>query len=208
MRFHPAQSVPLTGRPGQRSTGDGHAGVRQYWSAPASQARQRDSRNHLYRHWHQSVAAVHVPQPSREWSPGMAACNSRRCCQPIIPRARRAHRLPVARLVSHMVRKTAITTSCSVTLSRYRPGPRAVGSITSITVSGRHPTSPSIPPAWNGTCPTRITISGVQGNPNLNGMYNNADCDSGLTTIYFSTPSGVPNWSYGSTYPNSHWLNR
>ena len=43
MRFHPAQSVPLTGRPGQRSTGDGHAGIRQIWSASPSQTRKCDS---------------------------------------------------------------------------------------------------------------------------------------------------------------------
>ena len=50
------------------------------------------------------------------------------------------------------------------------------------------------------TCPSRITISGVQGNPALNGVYNTSGCDSGLTTIYVSTPSGaIPGWSYPNT---------
>jgi sugar lactone lactonase YvrE len=43
-------------------------------------------------------------------------------------------------------------------------------------------------------CPSRITISGVLGNPNLNGVYNTTGC-ANSTTITVSTP-GVPNWSY------------
>jgi sugar lactone lactonase YvrE len=46
-------------------------------------------------------------------------------------------------------------------------------------------------------CPSRFTISGVQGNPSLNGIYNTSSCPDG-NTIILSTP-GVPNW----TYPNS-----
>jgi MBG domain (YGX type)/Divergent InlB B-repeat domain/PASTA domain len=69
------------------------------------------------------------------------------------------------------------------------------GSLTGITVSG---TQTSIQTTGLGsTCPSRITISGVQGNPALNGVYNTAGCDSGLTTIYVSTPSGAtPGWIY------------
>ncbi len=69
------------------------------------------------------------------------------------------------------------------------------GSLTGITVSG---TQTSIQTTGLGsTCPSRITISGVQGNPALNGVYNTAGCDSGLTTIYVSTPSGAtPGWQY------------
>jgi sugar lactone lactonase YvrE len=44
------------------------------------------------------------------------------------------------------------------------------------------------------SCPSRITISGVLGNPSLNGVYNTTGCTS-TTTITVATP-GVPNWSY------------
>jgi len=46
-------------------------------------------------------------------------------------------------------------------------------------------------------CPSRITISGVLGNPSLNGVYNTTSCPDAETMIA-ATP-GVPNWSY----PNS-----
>jgi hypothetical protein len=46
-------------------------------------------------------------------------------------------------------------------------------------------------------CPSRITISGVLGNPTLNGIYNTTGC-ADTRTITVATP-GVPNW----TYPNS-----
>ncbi len=75
------------------------------------------------------------------------------------------------------------------------------GSITSITTtSGANGGAGSIVTTGLGTsCPTRITISGVQGNPNLNAIYDNITCDSKLTTMYFSTSSAVPAW----TYPNN-----
>ncbi len=43
-------------------------------------------------------------------------------------------------------------------------------------------------------CPSRITISGVLGNPSLNGVYNTTGC-ADSKTISVTTP-GVPNWSY------------
>ncbi|MGA8671501.1 MAG: PASTA domain-containing protein, partial [Terracidiphilus sp.] len=80
------------------------------------------------------------------------------------------------------------------------------GSITSITVSGASANSGGsgsiVTTGLGTTCPTRITVTGVQGNPNLNAIYNNLTCDSGYKTIYFSTPVGVPNWSYSSTVSN------
>ncbi len=49
-------------------------------------------------------------------------------------------------------------------------------------------------------CPSRVTISGVQGNPSLNGVYNTTGC-ADTKTITVATP-GVPNWSYpNSTLP-------
>jgi sugar lactone lactonase YvrE len=49
-------------------------------------------------------------------------------------------------------------------------------------------------------CPSRVTISGVLGNPNLNGVYNTTVC-ANSSTMTVSTP-GVPNWSYpNSTLP-------
>ena len=45
----------------------------------------------------------------------------------------------------------------------------------------------------------------MQGNPNLNAIYdkvyNNLTCDSGLTTLYFTTPSTVPAWTYPANNP-------
>ncbi len=46
-------------------------------------------------------------------------------------------------------------------------------------------------------CPSRITISGVLGNPSLNGVYNTTSCPDTKTMIVAAP--GVPNWSY----PNS-----
>jgi len=43
-------------------------------------------------------------------------------------------------------------------------------------------------------CPSRITISGVQGNPALNGVYNTSSCPD-AETILVATP-GVPAWIY------------
>jgi hypothetical protein len=43
-------------------------------------------------------------------------------------------------------------------------------------------------------CPSRVTISGVLGNPSLNGVYNTTGC-ADTKTITVATP-GVPNWSY------------
>ena len=43
-------------------------------------------------------------------------------------------------------------------------------------------------------CPSRITISGVLGNPSLNGVYNTTSC-ADTKTIALATP-GVPSWSY------------
>jgi sugar lactone lactonase YvrE len=75
------------------------------------------------------------------------------------------------------------------------------GSITSITTTGgtNGGTGTIVTTGLGTTCPTRITISGVQGNPNLNAIYDGVSCDSGLTTINFSTSSTVPTW----TYPNN-----
>ncbi len=47
-------------------------------------------------------------------------------------------------------------------------------------------------------CPSRFTISGVLGNPSLNGVYNTVNC-ADTKTVALATP-GVPNWSY----PNSN----
>jgi hypothetical protein len=79
------------------------------------------------------------------------------------------------------------------------------GSIKSITTTGgtNGGTGTIVTTGLGTSCPTRITISGVQGNANLNAIYdkiyNNLTCDGGLTTLYFSTPSTVPAW----TYPNN-----
>jgi Bacterial lectin/PASTA domain len=77
------------------------------------------------------------------------------------------------------------------------------GSITSITTPSGGGTASIVTTGLGTTCPTRITVSGVQGNPNLNAIYdkvyNNLTCDSGLTTLYFSTPSTVPGWIYPNT---------
>jgi len=69
------------------------------------------------------------------------------------------------------------------------------GSLTSIQVANGVTT---IGTADRGTginaCPSRITLSGVLGNPSLNGIYNTTGC-ADTKTITVATP-GVPNWSY------------
>ena len=69
------------------------------------------------------------------------------------------------------------------------------GSLTSITVASGV-TTIGTTDRGNGinACPSRITISGVVGNANLNGVYNTASCPDTKTMIV-STP-GVANWSY------------
>ncbi len=47
-------------------------------------------------------------------------------------------------------------------------------------------------------CPSRITVSGIQGMPGLNGVYNTTSCPDADTMI-IATPAGVTSW----TYPNS-----
>ncbi len=72
--------------------------------------------------------------------------------------------------------------------------------MTSITVSNGVTTMVTADRGPEGTinyCPSRFTISGVQGNPSLNGIYNTSSCPDSQTII-LSTP-GVPNW----TYPNN-----
>jgi hypothetical protein len=71
------------------------------------------------------------------------------------------------------------------------------GSLTNITVSSG--STSLVTTGLGGSCPTRVTISGVLGNPNLNGVYATNGCDSGFTTIYLTTPSTVPNWTYPNT---------
>ncbi len=44
-------------------------------------------------------------------------------------------------------------------------------------------------------CPKRITISGIQGMPNLNGVYDTSSCPDS-STIVIATPSGVTTWAY------------
>jgi len=61
------------------------------------------------------------------------------------------------------------------------------GGVTTLTTTDRG--------TGKNACPTRITISGVLGNPNLNGVYNTTTCNNSTTQIVLNTP-GVPNWSY------------
>ncbi len=69
------------------------------------------------------------------------------------------------------------------------------GSLTSIQVSSGV-TTITTTDRGNGInyCPSRITISGVLSNPNLNGVYNTTGC-ANSSTMTLATP-GVPDWSY------------
>jgi sugar lactone lactonase YvrE len=72
------------------------------------------------------------------------------------------------------------------------------GSLTGITITSSQ--TNLVTTGLGSTCPSRVTISGVQGNPALNGVYNTLGCDPGLTTIYVPTPAGATlSW----TYPNN-----
>ena len=97
-----------------------------------------------------------------------------------------------------MVRRTAITTFCSVTLLRYRPGIHALGTLTSISENSST-SQTTIVTTDRGTgineCPSRFTISGVLGIPSLNGVYNTASCPD-TQTIILTTPGFTTSWSY------------
>jgi hypothetical protein len=69
------------------------------------------------------------------------------------------------------------------------------GNLTGITVVAGGTTT--ITTTGIPACPSRITISGVLGNPTLNGVYNTTGCTS--TTMTMATPSGVPSWTYPNT---------
>jgi hypothetical protein len=131
---------------------------------------------HLQRYFHHSAATVPVPVPGAragrdrlEEQPGILQAVAAQSC--FLRGGRRLHP------VSHTGRRTAITTFCSATPWRYRPGTARYGSLTSINVVSGVTT---IVTTDRGTginyCPSRITISGVLGNPILNGVYNTTSC--------------------------------
>ncbi len=66
------------------------------------------------------------------------------------------------------------------------------GGTTTITTANRGPNTNNV-----NYCPSRFTISGVLGNPTLNGVYNTSSCPDSQTII-LSTP-GVPSWTYPNT---------
>jgi len=68
------------------------------------------------------------------------------------------------------------------------------GSLTSINVINGVTTIGTVERSAFNACPRRITLSGVLGNPSLNGVYNTTSC-ADAKTIVFATP-GVPDWSY------------
>jgi hypothetical protein len=72
------------------------------------------------------------------------------------------------------------------------------GTLTSITVNNAGQmtivTANRGAPGTINYCPSRFTISGVLGNPSLNGAYNTFSCPD-AQTIILTTP-GVPPWSY------------
>ncbi|HMG86783.1 MAG TPA: choice-of-anchor D domain-containing protein [Terracidiphilus sp.] len=73
------------------------------------------------------------------------------------------------------------------------------GTLTSINVAAGGVTTIVTADRGSGinACPSRITISGVLGNPSLNGVYNTARCTDSKT-ITVNTPN-VPSWSYPNT---------
>jgi len=69
-------------------------------------------------------------------------------------------------------------------------------SLTSIVVAGGVTTLTTTDRGTGkNACPSRITISGVLGNPSLNGVYSTTTCNGSTTQIVLNTP-GVPNWNY------------
>jgi sugar lactone lactonase YvrE/uncharacterized protein (DUF2345 family) len=75
------------------------------------------------------------------------------------------------------------------------------GTLTGIAVSGSTTTitTTGLGPGTN-PCPSRITISGVIGNPNLNGVYNTTSCSG--TAMVIATPAGAINpWNYPNSTP-------
>jgi alpha-tubulin suppressor-like RCC1 family protein len=70
----------------------------------------------------------------------------------------------------------------------------------SIVVSGGNATitTPARAPLNGSTCPTRVTISGALGAPELNGVYSVSGCQ-GNTGITIETP-GVADWTYSKPF--------
>ena len=111
-----------------------------------------------------------------------------------------AQRAAIARRVFRTGRRIAITTFCSVIPWRYPAWNTPYQTLTSISVANGSTTIFTANRGAPGSinyCPSRFTISGVQGNPSLNGIYNTTSCPD-ANTIILSTPD-VPNW----TYPNN-----
>ncbi len=148
------------------------------WSAPSSRDRQRRAGRHLHGQRHRSFASSPA---SREWSAGKTAWNSRSCgraiLRPALPGGDCTARFPYGQKDSYHYVLFGHSLAIPAWNTRY-------GSLTSITVSGGVTT---IVTADRGSginaCPSRITISGVLGNPNLNGVYNTTACADTKTII-------------------------
>ena len=96
------------------------------WSASPSETRKRDSRKHVHVH-RQRIGALRVPQHHIGPAAGGGRLEWRRgTLEDMAGQFQCLHDEPVdcqsAHLVSRLARRTAITTFCSVTLLRYRPG--------------------------------------------------------------------------------------
>ncbi len=117
----------------------------------------------------------------KAWPRNLAACISGGDCTP---------RFPVGQKDSYHYVLFAHALAVPAWNSRF-------GSISSITVSNGVTTIVTAD-RGNGlqACPSRITISGVLGNPALNGVYNVASC-ADTRTMTISTP-GVRNWTYSN----------
>ena len=200
VRFHPAESVPLARCPGQRSTGDGHAGIPQVVecisiSNPETRFSKARTRARTADRCSASSPAPHTaPQPgvvawnggvelSKIWPANFSACT----CEPVDCQLHNPFPVwPEGQLSLRSVRLLSCDTGLEQLVWIVEGNHGQSGTTTSLVTAG-----------LNGACPTRITISGVIANPTSTACTYPTGCDSGLTTIYITTPSNaLPNWSY------------
>ena len=119
---------------------------------------------------------------SKLWPRNLTSCAAGGDCSPRFPYGQKdsyhyvlfGHSLAIPAWNTRYGTLTAITVS---------------GGVTTITTADRGPNTNNV-----NYCPSRFTISGVLGDPSLNGIYNTTSCPDSQTII-LSTP-GVPNWSY------------
>ncbi|HKD59395.1 MAG TPA: kelch repeat-containing protein, partial [Terracidiphilus sp.] len=124
---------------------------------------------------------------SKIWPKNLASCAAGGDCSPRFPYGQKDsyHYVLFGHSLAIPAWNTRYQTLTAISVNNF---------VTTITTTDRGPQRRSDGTMNINYCPSRITISGVLGNPFLNGAYNTTSCaDSQHITV--ATPT-VPNWSY------------